>query len=364
MDDLSKLTQFQSSSGGHSRGNLIKTKTAKNKLDEHYYKKYTDRSSELLENNVFNDYSGNKNVSDYKKHLEIGNVPDNIRNLILKAVEEDKQTGFFADKGFSKHNINVSRLSEKDEKYYSILKAIVDYGKAKYSEGVESSNFTGKDVESNSVGFDSYAVAIAKAFSNGVRKWTFIKGIPYPSETFGLNQKKADIEGSANTDSIQKFAVDLSGTSGLVSTLVRPSLVFGFTEKPTGIRAESKEAIAYVKNNAITSKTPGSRDCEIINKLLELRYKVSNDFEANTLYDDTINAYMSTIESKIGDDKYCGEFFRSLKQNQYARKYFTEIEGLTNEDIELLSSAEPFVQDDKGNKAIEEQFNREILGNN
>ena len=318
-------------------------------------KKYTDRSSELLENNVFNDYSGNKNVSDYRKHLEVGNVPENIRNLILKAVEEDKQTGFFADKGIDKHSIDVSRLSEKDEKYYSILKAIVDYGKVKYSEGVESSNFTGKDVKSNSVGFDSYAVAIAKAFSNGVRKWTFYKGIPYPSETFGLNQKEANIEGSANTDSIQKFAADLSGVTGVVS---------GIVEKPTGIRAESKEANAYIKNNAITSKTPGSRDCEIINKLLELRYKVSNDFEANTQYDDTINAYMSTIESKIGDDKYCGEFFRSLKQNQYARKYFTEIEGLTNEDIELLSSAEPFVQDDKGNKAIEEQFNREILGNN
>lgn len=360
MDDLSKLTQFQSSSGGHSRGNVENTS-----FDIVKNKKYTDRSSELLENNVFNDYSGNKNISDYKKHLEIGNVPDNIRNLILKAVEEDKQTGFFVDKGFSKHNINVSRLSEKDEKYYSILKAIVDYGKAKYSEGVESSNFTEKDVISNSVGFDSYAVAIAKAFSNGVRKWTFIKGIPYPSETFGLNQKEANIEGSANTDSIQKFAVDLSGTSEAISSLVRPSLVFGI-EKPTGIRAESKEAIAYVKNNAVTSKTPGSRDCEIINKLLELRCKVSNDFEANTQYDDTINAYMSTIESKIGDDKYCGEFFRSLKQNQYARKYFTEIEGLTDEDIELLSSAEPFVQDDKDNKgikAIEEHFNREIFGN-
>ena len=318
-------------------------------------KKYTDRSSELLENNIFNDYSGNKNVSDYRKHLEVGNVPENIRNLILKAVEEDKQTGFFADKGFVKHNIDVSRLSEKDEKYYYILKAIVDYGKVKYSEGVKSSNFTGKDVKSNSVGFDSYAVAVAKAFSNGVRRWTFNKGIPYPSETFGLNQKEANIEGSADTDSIQKFATDLSGVTGLVS---------GIVDKPTGIRAESKEANAYVKNNTITSKTPGSRDCEIINKLLELRYKVSDDFEANTQYDDTINAYMSTIESKISDDKYCGEFFRSLKQNQYARKYFTEIEGLTNKDIELLSSAEPFVQDDKGNKAIEEQFNREILSNN
>lgn len=289
--------------------------------------KYTDKSSDLLEDNIFNDYSNNKESSDYNRRLEMGGVPENIRNQIISVGAQDKYKGFWPE-------INIGKLPEGKESYYNVLKSIASYGKSKYSEGSQPSNFTKKDVENGSVGFDTYSVAVARAYYNGVKKWTFVNGVPYPAEgAFGLNQKGADIEGSARTEAMRAFADQYSGNT--FSSLFPNRML----SKDKGLNGDVSSSNELLKNGVITDRSTGANDCNILGRALEYRTKISDDYEENTSYDETINSYLSMIEKKINDDAYCDEFFRNVKTNMHVKKYFKEVEGVTDEDINILADS-------------------------
>ena len=70
----------------------------------------------------------------------MGGVPESIRNQIINASAQNKHKDIWPEVV-----VDISKLPKEKESYYNVLKSIVNYGKSKYNEGSQQSNFTKKD---------------------------------------------------------------------------------------------------------------------------------------------------------------------------------------------------------------------------